>query len=137
MANNPNPQRETDRALYVALVDWVVKNTLPPPSAYPRVGDGTLGADHVGGDGMAHHSRTRPGPTASSTRCSTTTTARRIATTTAPASSTNVPPPIKRVIPTLVPKVDADGNEIAGVKSLLMRMPLGTYTGWNPTPSGR
>ena len=42
MANNPNPQRETDRALYVALVDWVVKSTLPPPSEYPRVGDGTL-----------------------------------------------------------------------------------------------
>jgi hypothetical protein len=40
------------------------------------------------------------------------------------------------VIPTLVPKVDADGNEIAGVRSLLMRMPMGTYTGWNPISSG-
>ncbi len=48
---------------------------------------------------------------------------------------TNVPPPIRGVIPTLVPKVDADGNEIAGVRSLLMRMPLGTYTGWNPIAS--
>ncbi len=45
---------------------------------------------------------------------------------------TNVPPPVKQVIPTLAPKVDADGNEIAGIKSLLMRLPLGTYTGWNP-----
>jgi len=43
---------------------------------------------------------------------------------------------VKRVIPTLVPKVDADGNEIAGIRSLLMRMPLGTYTSWNPIPSG-
>src|SRR6185503_1905279 len=42
MANNPNPERETDRALYIALVDWVVKNTAPPPSVYPRVSDGTL-----------------------------------------------------------------------------------------------
>ena len=42
LANNPNPERETDRALYVALVDWVVKGTPPPPSAYPRVSDGTL-----------------------------------------------------------------------------------------------
>jgi hypothetical protein len=48
----------------------------------------------------------------------------------------NVPPPIRGVIPTLVPKVDGDGNEIAGVRSLLMRMPLGTYTGWNPIPAG-
>ena len=49
---------------------------------------------------------------------------------------TNVPPPVKRVIPTLVPKVDADGNDVAGVKSLLFSLPLGTYTGWNPIPSG-
>jgi hypothetical protein len=49
---------------------------------------------------------------------------------------TNVPPPVKQVIPTLAPKVDADGNEIAGIKSLLMRLPLGTYTGWNPIGSG-
>src|ERR1019366_6492058 len=42
MSNNPNPQRETIRALYVALVDWVVKNTPPPPSAYPNLNDGTL-----------------------------------------------------------------------------------------------
>jgi len=32
--------------------------------------------------------------------------------------------------------VDADGNEIAGIKSLLMRVPLGTYTAWNPIASG-
>jgi hypothetical protein len=49
---------------------------------------------------------------------------------------TNVPPAIRRVIPTLVPKVDADGNEIGGVASLLQRVPLGTYTGWNPIPAG-
>ena len=48
----------------------------------------------------------------------------------------NVPPTVKQVIPTLVPKVDNDGNEIAGVKSLLLSMPLGTYTGWNPIATG-
>jgi hypothetical protein len=49
---------------------------------------------------------------------------------------TNLPAPVRQVIPTLAPKVDADGNEIAGVRSLLLRMPLGTYTGWNPIASG-
>ena len=49
---------------------------------------------------------------------------------------TNVPPIIKGVIPSLAPKMDADGNEIAGVKSMLFSMPLGTYTGWNPIASG-
>jgi hypothetical protein len=40
------------------------------------------------------------------------------------------------VIPTLVPKADADGNEMGGIPSLLQRVPLGTYTSWNPIPNG-
>jgi hypothetical protein len=47
-----------------------------------------------------------------------------------------VPPAVKQVIPTLAAKVDADGNEIAGVHPLLLQVPLGTYTGWNPISSG-
>ena len=43
---------------------------------------------------------------------------------------------MKQVLPQLVPKVDADGNEIAGVKSPLQMAPLGTYTGWNVMSSG-
>jgi hypothetical protein len=46
---------------------------------------------------------------------------------------TNVPPPIKRVIKMLVPRVDADGNEIGGVPVVLRDAPLGTYLGWNIT----
>jgi hypothetical protein len=49
---------------------------------------------------------------------------------------TNLPPVVKQVIPTLAPKVDADGNEFAGLRSLLIRVPLGTYTAWNPIASG-
>jgi len=47
-----------------------------------------------------------------------------------------VVPPIRQVIPTPAAKVDEDGNEIAGVKSLLLQAPLGTYTSWNPIASG-
>jgi hypothetical protein len=32
---------------------------------------------------------------------------------------------------TLVPQVDADGNEIAGIRTPMIQAPLGTYTGWN------
>src|SRR5436309_9929938 len=46
------------------------------------------------------------------------------------------PPVIRQVIPSLVPKVDADGNELAGVPSVLHQAPLGTYLGWNVTASG-
>ena len=31
----------------------------------------------------------------------------------------------------LVPQVDADGNDVGGVRSLYVEVPLGTYTGWN------
>src|SRR4029077_13543199 len=45
-------------------------------------------------------------------------------------------PKIKRSLPQLAVKVDADGNEVAGVKSPLQAAPLGTYTGWDVTASG-
>lgn len=46
---------------------------------------------------------------------------------------TNIPPPIKQVIRMLVPRVDADGNELGGVPVVLRDAPLGTYMGWNVT----
>ena len=49
---------------------------------------------------------------------------------------TNLPPPIKSVIKMLVPRVDADGNELGGVPTVLRDAPLGTYLGWNITASG-
>src|SRR5262245_21346986 len=49
---------------------------------------------------------------------------------------TKVVPPIKQIIPTPAAKLDEDGNEFAGVKSVLLMAPLGTYTSWNPVASG-
>ena len=46
------------------------------------------------------------------------------------------PPVVRQTLPMLVPRVDADGNEIAGVRSVLLDAPLGTYTGWNPVARG-
>ena len=46
------------------------------------------------------------------------------------------PPRIVQVIPTYVPKVDKDGNEVAGAASVLHQAPLATYLGWNVTASG-
>lgn len=36
----------------------------------------------------------------------------------------------------LVPAVDADGNDIAGVRAPMVEAPLATYTGWNPRARG-
>ena len=36
-------------------------------------------------------------------------------------------------LPMFVPQVDADGNEIAGIRHPEVAVPLATYTGWNFT----
>ncbi|HSK29787.1 MAG TPA: alpha/beta hydrolase domain-containing protein, partial [Candidatus Limnocylindria bacterium] len=36
----------------------------------------------------------------------------------------------------LVPKVDADGNDLAGIRLPAVEVPIGTYTGWNLRPRG-
>ena len=36
----------------------------------------------------------------------------------------------------LVPRTDADGNEVGGIPSVLQQAPLGSYLGWNVTASG-
>jgi len=46
------------------------------------------------------------------------------------------PPRIRQVLPNLVPQIDEDGNELAGIKSPLVANPLGSYLGWNVTATG-
>jgi hypothetical protein len=41
------------------------------------------------------------------------------------------PPKVGKEFPTLVMQVDRDGNEIAGLKTPQVEVPLGTHTGWN------
>src|SRR5262249_61199007 len=37
----------------------------------------------------------------------------------------------KHALPLLGPQVDADGNELAGIRVPSVAVPLATYTGWN------
>jgi hypothetical protein len=46
------------------------------------------------------------------------------------------PPPIRAIFPSLVTRVDSDGNETVGVASTMHRAPLGTYVGWNVVSQG-
>ena len=132
---NPLPWFETERALFAAMQDWITKGTEPPPSAYPHVSDGTLvpataaaiGWPKIPGvptpDGVLNPVLDYDfGPRFNYNDHS--------------GIIDNAPPKIKQVIPTLAAKVNADGNEIAGVHALLLQVPLGTYTGWNPIASG-
>jgi len=132
---NPNPSSDTMRALLAALIDWVTKGTPPPPSQYPRLEDqqftfpaqAAMGFPVIPGaplpDGIIN-------PLydynfGASFRYSDLSGVIAIQ-----------PPIIKQVLPSLVPKVDADGNEAAGVASVLHQAPLGTYTGWNVFAQG-
>lgn len=135
LIQNPNPTSDTLRALQTALVDWVVTGTLPPPSQYPRLDRGelasptqaALGFPTIPGvplpDGLLNPFYDYDfGPEFRYTDLS--------------GVITMQPPPIRRVLPTLVPTVNADGNETSGVASVLHQVPLGTYTGWNTEAGG-
>jgi alpha/beta hydrolase family protein len=103
--DNPAEYVWTMRALLVAMQNWVKQGTPPPPSQYPRISDRTL----------------------------------------VPATAVNFPaiPGVHspRAIPAareagkqralLVPQVDADGNELSGVRTAEILVPMATYTGWN------
>ena len=135
LPSNPNPESDTLRALLGSMVDWVVKGTPPPPSQYPRLADGTLvhatkaavGFPDI--PGITFKDKfDNPlmdydwGPNFKYEDVS--------------GVISKQPPTIKQAIQLLVPKVNADGNEIAGVPSVLHQAPLGTYTGWNVIPAG-
>jgi hypothetical protein len=123
------------RALIIALTDWVVKDVEPPPSVYPRLDQGQLARpDHRAMGFPSIPGMPLPdnlinplldydfGPGFKYSDLS--------------GVMTLQPPVIKRVLPMLVPKVDADGNETSGVPSPLHQAPLGTYLGWNVTRAG-
>jgi hypothetical protein len=134
-ASNPNPLIDNFRALFVALNDWVIAQTPPPPSLYPKIADGTLVAPTKAATGFP----TIPGLPFVDNFENT-----MLQYDFGPSFNYNdmsgvitiEPPNIVQKIPTYVPKVDADGNEIAGLPSLLHQLPLGTYLGWNVVTSG-
>jgi alpha/beta hydrolase family protein len=102
---NPVEYAWTMRALFAAMDGWIRNGKQPPASQYPRIADGTLvPVAQVGFPAI-------PGVASPKT---------------IPAARQN-----DRPIPLLVPQVDADGNELAGVRTPEITVPMATYTGWN------
>ena len=135
LASNPNPESETMAALYTAMVDWVVNDREMPSSKYPLRHRGTLVPNIARTMGFP----TIPGvlsPTGKAVGLIDYDFGRLLDYNDLSGVITNQPPKVRQVIPALVPTVDEDGNEIAGVPSLLHMAPLGTYTGWNVTATG-
>jgi hypothetical protein len=132
---NVNPQAEQMRALLVALTDWVTKNAKPPASVYPRLDRGEL----VRPQHTAMGFPLIPGAPLPDNMVNTLLDydyGAEFKYADLSGVITIQPPLIKRALPTLVPKVNADGNETSGIASPLHQAPLGTYLGWNVTRSG-
>ena len=118
------------RALYQDLEEWVVAGTTPPDSQVPAVADSTLvrpaavafpaipGVQYRAlatlypllDWGTSYHAQDETG------------------------IATQIPPAyLGRDYAILVPQVDADGNDKAGIRSIDVAAGLGTNTGWNYT----
>ena len=123
--SNPADYRRVVRALFVALHRWVTEETTPPPSRYGRIADRTLVTPdrlsfpdlprvRQNFSGIHKAYRVDYGP--------------RFRT---EGIVTNEPPRVGSSFPAMVPAVDEDGNEVAGILMPEQVVPLGTYTGWN------
>jgi len=135
LITNPNPSSDTLRALQNALVDWVVKGTLPPPSQYPRLDRGELASPTQAAMGFPSIPGT-PLPDGVLTPLYEYDFGKQFRYNDVSGVITIQPPPVRQILPTVVPKVDTDGNETSGVASVQHQVPLGTYTGWNTVASG-
>lgn len=115
------------RAALVNLDQWVSHGQEPPPSAFPRLVDGTAvpgpialervpaipGATMPNPDRLPRMRRVELGPA---------------------AKNGILEHPVGRgdAYQTYVSAVDDDGNEVAGIRLPDLTVPLATFTGWNP-----
>jgi len=121
--NNPNDYRWSMRALLVAMNRWITSGVAPPASRYPQIESKTL----VQIDSMRFPSLAGVGKPTEAHK------AYRVfyGLDFAKGIISVDPPEVNGSYPVLVPQVDADGNEVAGVKMPEVAVPLATYTGWN------
>ena len=122
--SNPLDYRWAMRKLLVSMNRWITAGVEPPASAYPRIDKDTL----VPLDKLRFPKipmvnvptvpqkayRTDYGPDFLTK-----------------GIVTREPPKLGSAFPILVPQVDADGNEIPGIRMPELAVPLATYTGWN------
>ncbi len=110
LKSNPNDYRWAQQALLVALDNWVRKGMAPPPSRHPQWSDATLvDQSHIQYPNLAgvqwpYHV---PG-----------------------GFRADLPGAIS-ALPFLVPRVDADGNDMGGLRLPEQANPLGTYGDWS------
>ena len=111
------------RAALRNLDRWVSEGVSPPPSQYPRIAYGSAVAPIVAAENLESIPGVKlPRPVRKFTRLDF-----------GPDSlvPSVVPATVGLDYPCLVSQVDADGNEVAGIRLPLVSVPLATHMGWN------
>jgi len=130
---NPNYQGPTHRALLVAMDLWADRGVEPPDSRVPSVRQGTL----VTLDEQRRHFPSIPGvqfpPFLNELKVLD------FGPLFGPRGGvlTVLPPLQGASYQVLVPETDEDGLDVAGIRPMEVRVPLGTNTGWNVRAAGR
>jgi hypothetical protein len=130
---NANSYTYNIRALLIALQQWVATGREPPASRYSRIDRNSLvslnrfvfpAIPNVTGPQKVFNTRDiyDRGPQYDMEDVA--------------GIISREPPTLDAEYPALVPQVDADGNDIDGLRSVTLQVPLGTYTGWNVRAAG-
>ena len=102
------------RAMLIAMVDWAGKGTAPPASRWPRLARGELKpVDALKGPQVPTAGLVWP-----------------------KVMNRPIPPAGKPAWPAYVPAIDADGNDLPGIRMPQVAVPRGTYLGWNLRKAG-
>ncbi|HEY8610928.1 MAG TPA: alpha/beta hydrolase domain-containing protein [Roseomonas sp.] len=115
---NPLQAGAPMRALLVAMELWAREGVEPPASRFPMRAHGTL----LPAQGLYPDIRTLG-----------------YRGTFGPAQLVDndvVPPVVRGEYAVLLPRVDADGNAVGGLRAPVTEVPKATYTGWNPRTAG-
>ena len=120
---NPLDYSPATRALFRALDRWIVDDVAPPPSAYPKIADGTLTPPASAGWPAVPGYQLPQQPLRAFHLNFGADWAKGIVSV--------EPPEIGKAFVVSVPAVDADGNVRAGIRLPDIAVPLATQAGWN------
>jgi hypothetical protein len=135
LPGNPNPIREQMRVARKALVNWIAEGREPPQSSAPTLANDDLvepSARAMGWPAIPG----APLPDGHINPLFDYDFGPGFITRDTSGAASRQPPRLRRILPQRVPRVDADGNETAGLRSVQLQVPLGTYTGWNVETKG-
>ena len=130
---NSNPFIPAQRALLVALQQWIVHGIEPPRSLYPTLSRGSLvPVSQINIPFIPAVNFTLPGLATQRFHLD-----RGPGFDERDVSGIMDEPPVQgAAYSLLLPQVDADGNDIDGLRNTNTQVPLGTYTGWNMRKAG-